>query len=99
LQNEKSRQGDASSGSVASKLYLAFRRITFREQITRVEDSGRHLGIVTDIFATKGSLFVPFPDLLIPSKKDKDMVLCASRCASFVGHIKKVIEMVLKGNS
>jgi hypothetical protein len=99
LQNEKSRQGDASSGSVASKLYLAFRRITFREQITRVEDSGRHLGIVTDIFATKGSLFVPFPDLLIPSEKDKDMVLCASRCASFVGHIKKVIEMVLKGNS
>ncbi|KAL5371482.1 hypothetical protein DPSP01_014235 [Paraphaeosphaeria sporulosa] len=41
-------------------------------------------------------MFVPFPDLLIPSEKDRKMILCASRCCNFVGNFKKVIEMVLK---
>jgi hypothetical protein len=86
------------AGALLQKLYLAFRRITFRHQFSKIGDSGRHLTIHTKPFAISGITFSPFPDSLVPSEKEKNMVLCASRCSNFVGHFKEVIEMVLKGN-
>jgi hypothetical protein len=87
------------AAALLQKIYLVFRRTTFRDQFTKIEDSGRHLIIHLKSSAVKDSIFTPFPDHLIPTEKDKEMILCASRCSNFVGHFKTVIEMVLEGNS
>jgi hypothetical protein len=87
------------AAALLQKIYLVFRRTTFRDQFTEIEDSGRHLIIHLKSSAVKDSIFTPFPDHLIPTEKDKEMILCASRCSNFVGHFKTVIEMVLEGNS
>jgi hypothetical protein len=86
------------AGALLQMLYFAFRRITFRHQFSKIGDSGRHLTIHAKPFAISGVTFSPFPDSLVPSEKEKNMVLCASRCGNFVGHFKEVIEMILKGN-
>lgn len=88
------------AGALLQRLYLAFCRTTFRDhEFTKIEDSGRHLTVHMKSSGTKGRMFAPFPDHLISGEKDREMVLCASRCVNFVGHFKNVIEMVLKGNS
>ncbi|KAH5351199.1 hypothetical protein HBI49_185690 [Parastagonospora nodorum] len=84
------------AGALLQRLYLIFCRTTFRNQFTKIEDSGRHLTIHMKTSTTKDSMFVPFPDLLIPSENDSKMILCASRCCNFVGYFKTIIEMVLE---
>ena len=80
------------------KLYLAFRRITFRHQFSKIGDSRRYLTIYAKPFAILGVTFSPFLDALVLSEKEKNIVLCASRCSNFVGHFREVIKMILKGN-
>lgn len=86
------------AGALLQKLYLAFRRITFRHQFSQIGHSGRHLTIHTKPFTLPRVIFSPFPDSLVPNEKEKNMVLCASRCSNFVGQFKEVVEMILKGN-
>jgi hypothetical protein len=86
------------AGALLQKLYLAFSRITFREQFTKIEDSGRHLTIHTEGATITSNKFVPFPDALVSGEKERKMVLCASRCTRFLGLFKEVIETMLKGN-
>lgn len=87
------------AAALLQKMYLVFRRTIFRYQFDRIEDSGRHLVIHTKNLTTKNGMFTRFPDHLIPSERNKKMILCASRCANFVGHFQKVVEVLLKGKS
>jgi hypothetical protein len=86
------------AGALLQNLYLEFSRITFRDQFTKIEDSGHHLTVRTKPSATMGIIFAPFPDSLVPSEMDRKMVLCTSRCGSFVGQFKEIIEMIFEGN-
>jgi hypothetical protein len=85
------------AAALLQKLYLAFCRTTFRDRYAKIEDSGRHLTV--HLKSSTGQTFTAFPDHMIPSEKDRQMILCASRCFNFVGHFQGVIETVLQGKS
>jgi hypothetical protein len=87
------------AAALLQKMYLAFRRTTFRAQYTKIEDSGRHLTMHLNNSTPETRMFIPFPDHMIPSEKDRQMVLCASRCVNFVRYFQKIIEAVLQGKS
>jgi hypothetical protein len=85
------------AAALLQKMYLAFCRTTFRDQYAKIEDSGLHLTVHLE--SSTDQTFIPFPDHMIPNEKDRQMILCASRCFNFVGHFQGVIETVLQGKS
>jgi hypothetical protein len=85
------------AGAILQNLYLMLCEATFKNEVIKVEDSGRHLTIHTKDTMIKSNKFATFPDHMFKNKKDKMMFLCASRCSDFVGHFKEIIEMMFKG--
>jgi hypothetical protein len=85
------------AGSLLQKLYLMFRAMTFRDEFTKIEDSGRHIKAHAKNAMRRSNKFTVFPDHLFTSKNDRMMILCASRCFNFVGQFTDIIEMMLKG--